>query len=99
MKKTISSDLTDTSPKTGFEKLLYFFNNELEINHPITIKEIAERTGFSWSFIKKTLKKLKNEEYCGFNFEKSGSTWISWKDREHIIQKMDDTCSRFLIDD
>ena len=96
MNKTISSNLKESSPKTGCEKVIDFFNNHLEINHPITIKEIVEKTGFSWSFIKKTLKKLKTEEYCGFNFEKSGSTWISWKDREHIIKKMDDTCSRFL---
>ena len=45
---------------------------------------------------KKTLTKLKKEEYCGFNFEQSGATWIAWKDRDHILPKMDDTCSRFL---
>ena len=92
----MSSKNIDSSPKTGFEKILEFINNELETNHPITIKEIVDRTGFSWSFVKKTLKRLKKEEYCGFNFEKSGSTWIIWKDREYIIKKMNDTCSRFL---
>jgi DNA-binding transcriptional regulator GbsR (MarR family) len=90
------SEFENSSPKTGLENLIDFFNNKLEINHPITIKEIVEKTGFSWSFIKKTLKKLKEEEYCGFHFEKSGNAWIAWKDREHIIKKMDDTCSRFL---
>jgi len=45
--------------------------------------------------VKKTLTKIK-EEYDGFYFEKSGSTWIMWKDRDHVIKKLDDTCSRFL---
>lgn len=86
---------TNSSPKTGFEKIIDYFNNSLEINHPIAIAEIVDDTGFSWSFIKKTLIKIK-EEYDGFHFEKSGNTWISWKDRDHIIKKLDDTCSRFL---
>ena len=92
----MSSENIDSPPKTGFEKILEFINNELETNHPITITEIVGKTGFSWSFVKKTLKRLKKEEYSGYNFEKSGSTWIIWKDRKHIIKKMDDTCSRFL---
>jgi hypothetical protein len=88
----------DSAPKSGFEKLIDYFNNSLEINHPVAIAQIVEDTGFSWSFIKKTLIKIK-EEYDGFNLEKSGSTWISWKDRDHLIKKLDDTCSRFLKDD
>ena len=90
------SEFENSSPKTGLENIIDFFNNKLEENHPVTIKEIVEKTGFSWSFIKKTLKKLKEEEYCGFHFDKSGNTWIAWKDRNKIIKKMDDTCSRFL---
>ena len=86
---------TNSSPKTGFEKVIDYFNNSLEINHPIAIAEIVDDTGFSWSFIKKTLIKIK-EEYDGFHFEKSGNTWIAWKERDHIIKKLDDTCSRFL---
>lgn len=89
MKKKISA------PKTGLEKILSFFNNKLEINHPIAITEVIDRTGFSWSFVKKTLKDMKGN-YEGFHFEKSGGTWITWKDREHIIKKLDDTCSRLL---
>ncbi len=85
----------EKSPKTGFEKIIEYFNSELEINHPIAIAKVVEDTGFSWSFIKKTLAKI-IEEYDGFHFEKSGNTWITWKDREHIIKKLDDTCSRFL---
>ena len=85
----------NSTPKTGFEKIVAYFNEDLEINHPIAITEIVEKTGFSWSFVKKTLAKIK-EEYDGFHFEKSGNTWISWKDRTHIIKKLDDTCSRFL---
>ena len=85
----------NTPPKTGFEKIIDFFNNNLEVNRPIAIAEVVERTGFSWSFVKKTLSKIK-EEYDGFFFEKSGSTWIIWKDRDRIIKKLDETCSRFL---
>jgi len=83
--------------KTGFEKIIEYFNNELEVNHPIAIAKVVEDTSFSWSFIKKTLAKIK-EEYDGFHFEKSGNTWITWKDRDHIIKKLDETCSRFLED-
>jgi hypothetical protein len=86
---------TTKTPKTGFEKIIDFFNTNLEIYRPIAIAEVVERTGFSWSFVKKTLSKIK-QEYDGFYFEKSGSTWIIWKDRNHIIKKLDETCSRFL---
>jgi len=85
-------------PKKGFEKIIDFFNLNLAINHPIAIAEVVEKTGFSWSFVKKTLSKIK-DDYDGFYFEKSGSTWIIWKDRDHIIKKLDETCSRFLLDD
>ena len=85
----------NTHPKTVFEKIIDFFNNDLDINRPIAIAEVVEKTGFSWSFVKKTLSRLK-EEYDGFYFKKSGSTWIIWKDRDHIIKKLDETCSRFL---
>ena len=88
------SEKEDT-PSTGLEKIILYFNKILEINHPIAIAKIVEDTGLSWSFIKKTLAKIK-EEYDGFHFEKSGSTWITWKDRDHIIKKLDKTCSRFL---
>lgn len=85
----------NTAPKTGLEKIIEFFNNNIEINHPIAISEVVEKTRFSWSFIKKTLKSMVGN-YEGFHFEKSGGTWIVWKDREHVIKKLDDTCSRFL---
>ncbi|MFX0047596.1 MAG: hypothetical protein ACFE8G_05430 [Candidatus Hermodarchaeota archaeon] len=85
----------NTSPKSGFDKIIDFFNENLELNRPIAIAEVVEKTGFSWSFVKKTLSKIK-EQYDGFYFEKSGSTWIIWKDRDHIIKKLDETCSRFL---
>ena len=88
----------NTTPKTGFGKIVDFFNINQEVSHPIAITEVVERTGFSWSFVKKTLSKIK-EDYDGFFFEKSGSTWIIWKDRNHIIKKLDETCSRFLVGD
>jgi len=86
----------DTAPKTGTERIISYFNDALSKNHPVAIKEIEESTGLSWSFVKKTLAKLR-DEYDGFHFEKSGSTWIAWKDRDHIIKKLDDTCSRYLV--
>ncbi|MFW9826612.1 MAG: hypothetical protein ACFFEY_03220 [Candidatus Thorarchaeota archaeon] len=87
-------DYSET-PKTGFDKIIEYFNNSLEINHPVAIAKIVDDTGFSWSFVKKTLKKI-NEEYDGFHFEKSGSTWITWKDRDHLIKKLDYTCANLL---
>ena len=87
----------ENTPRTGYEKIIEYFNKSLEKNHPIAIAKIVEDTGFSWSFIKKTLTKVK-EEYNGFHFEKSGSTWITWKDRDHLIKKLDETCSRLLDD-
>ena len=88
------SEDTDT-PKSGFDKIIDYFNNSLELNHPVAIAEIVEETGFSWSFVKKTLTRI-SEKYDGFHFEKSGSTWITWKDRDHLIKKLNDTCSRLL---
>lgn len=85
----------ESPPKTGFEKVIDYFNKNLELNHPVAIAKIVEDTGFSWSFIKKTLAKIK-EQYDGFHFEKSGNTWITWKDRDHLIKKLDETCSRLL---
>ncbi|TFG26694.1 MAG: hypothetical protein EU532_09255 [Promethearchaeota archaeon] len=74
VKFTISAKTPESTPKTGFEKIIDFFNDHLETNHPIAIAEVVDKTGFSWSFVKKILKKLKEEEYCGFHFEKSGNT-------------------------
>ncbi len=87
---------TEEPPKTGFEKIIDYLNSKMEVNHPIAIAKIVEDTKFSWSFVKKTLAKIK-DGYDGFNFEKSGgATWIIWKDRDHIIKKLDETCSRLL---
>lgn len=83
------------TPKSGFDKIIDYFNNSLSINHPVAIAKIVEETGFSWSFVKKTLIKI-SEQYEGFHFEKSGSTWITWKDRDHLIKKLNNTCSRLL---
>ena len=86
---------SNNTPKTGFDKILEYFNNSIEINYPVAIAKIVEDTGFSWSFVKKTLTKIHNE-YDGFHFEKSGNTWITWKDRNHLIKKLNETCSRLL---
>ncbi|MFX1389468.1 MAG: hypothetical protein ACFE9Z_05320 [Promethearchaeota archaeon] len=88
---------SEESPRTGFDKIIEYFNKSLEINHPVAIAKIVEDTGFSWSFIKKTLNKI-NNDYDGFHFEKSGSTWITWKDRDHLIKKLEQTCSNLLDD-
>ena len=88
--------MSDHAPKTGVEKIIDFFNGDLEINHPVTLKEIVDKTTLSYTFVKKTLDKFKKEEYCGFNYEQSGSTWIAWKDREHITKQLDNTCGHML---
>lgn len=92
----ISSNSKNTAPKTGLEKIIDFFNKELDMNIPVGIQDVEERTDLSWTYVKRMLKKLKDDEYCGFHFEKVGNSWVAWKDREHIIKKMDDTCGRFL---
>ncbi len=91
----ISRDVPDTAPKSGFQKILDFFN-ELEVNRPVAIKEVVDKTGISWTYVKRVLSKQLKEDYSGFHFKKSGNTWIAWKDRKHLIKKMDDTCGRFL---
>ena len=96
MRLKISPQEKNTAPKSGLDRIIDFFNEDLEMNHPITIKEVVENTDLSYTFVKRTLERLKNEEYCGFHYEQSGATWIAWKDREHILPKMEDTCSRFL---
>jgi len=88
---------TEGAPKTGFEKIIQYLNEKTEINHPIAIAKLVDDTGFSWSFIKKILIKIK-EQYDGFYFEKSGNTWITWKDRDHLIKKLEDTCGSLLKD-
>jgi len=91
----ISQNNQNTAPKTGFERIVEFINN-LELNHPVAIAEIVERTGLSWTYVKRILSKELKDKYEGFNLEKSGNTWITWKDREKIIKKLDDTCSDLL---
>lgn len=63
------------------------------------IAEVVDKTELSWTYVKRMLDKLKEEKYCGFYFEKLGNSWVTWKDREHVIKPMDDTCSRFLKDE
>lgn len=92
----ISSNNQDYTPKTGFDKILDFFNSALEINKPVDIAEIEKETELSWTYIKRVMEKLKKEEYCGFHFEKLGNSWVAWKDREKIIKKLDDTCGQLL---
>ncbi|MBN1800330.1 MAG: hypothetical protein JW891_02430 [Candidatus Lokiarchaeota archaeon] len=94
MIKTTDTKNGDEAPKTGVEKIIDFFNS-LETNKPLAIAEIVEKTGLSWTFVRKTLEQLK-EDFIGLNFEKSGNTWIAWKDRDRIAKKMDDTCGHLL---
>ncbi len=84
----------DNAPKTGIEKILDFLNS-LDTNKPVAIAEVVEKTALSWTFVRRTLEQLK-DEYIGLNFEKSGNTWIAWKDRDKIAKKMDDTCGHLL---
>ena len=85
-----------TSP--GFQKLVDFINKSLDVNSPVDIAEIEEQTGLSWTYVKRLLEQLKEEEYVGFHFEKIGNSWAIWKSREHILRPMDDTCGRLLDD-
>ena len=66
----IPSNIQNSSPKSGIEKILDFFNNKIEKNKPVDIAKVVEMTGLSWTYVKKILEKLKEEEYCGFHFEK-----------------------------
>ena len=45
----------NNAPKSGFDKIIDYFNNSLDLNHPIAIAKIVEETGFSWSFVKKNI--------------------------------------------
>jgi AraC-like DNA-binding protein len=95
----VDSEITpnnqNTAPKTGFEKIVDFINN-LELNHPVAIAEIVDKTGLSWTYVKRILSEQLKDKYDGFNLEKSGNTWIMWKDRDKIIKKLDDTCGDLL---
>ncbi len=89
------SESKEDEQKTGFQKIISFFNDG-DKNKPAAIAEVVERTGLSWSYVKKVLEQLKRENYCGFHFEKSGNTWMSWKDRDKILKKPTDTCGHML---
>ncbi len=95
MDSEITSNNENTAPKTGFEKIVYFINS-LEENHPVAIAEIVNKTGLSWTYVKRILSEQLKDKYDGFNLEKSGNTWITWKDRDKIIKKLDDTCGHLL---
>ena len=95
MNSAISQNNQNTAPKTGFERIIEFINN-LELNHPVAIAEIVDKTELSWTYVKRILSKELKDKYEGFNLEKSGNTWITWKDRDKIIKKLDDTCSDLL---
>ena len=85
----------NTAPKAGFERIVEFINN-LESNHPVAIAEIVDKTDLSWTYVKRILSEQLKDKYEGFHLEKSGNTWITWKDREKIIKKLDDTCGDLL---
>ena len=62
------------------------------------IAKIVEDTNLSWTYVKKNLEIIKQKEYCGYNFEKLGNSWIVWKTRDKLIPKLNDTCSKFIND-
>lgn len=96
VKLRITPDKKDTDSKSGFDRIIEFFNETLGVNHPVTIKEVVEKTGLSYTFVKKTLDKLKEENYCGFHYEQSASTWIAWKDERVIMSQEDFHCGAEL---
>ncbi len=81
--------------KSGLEKIIEFFNS-LEENHPVSITEVVDNTDLSWTYVKRVLKEELKDNYAGFHFEKSGNTWIAWKDRDKIVKKLDKTCGSML---
>lgn len=81
--------------KSGLEKIIDFINS-LEKSHPVSITEIVDNTDLSWTYVKRVLKEDLKDNYAGFHFEKSGNTWIAWKDREKIVKKLDKTCGSML---
>ena len=95
MNSAITQNNQNTAPKTGFERIVEFINN-LELNHPVAIAEIVDKTGLSWTYVKRILSEQLKDKYEGFHLEKSGNTWITWKDRHKIIKKLDDTCGHLL---
>ena len=94
----ISSCQDDDESRSGIEKIVDFFN-EIDVNRPVTISEIEDHTGLSWTYIKRILTKKLDQGYHGFNLKKSGSTWVAWKDRGKIVKKLDDTCGHLLRED
>ncbi|TXT67469.1 MAG: hypothetical protein BAJALOKI1v1_80002 [Promethearchaeota archaeon] len=68
------------------------------MNKPVDIQTIADETDLSWTYLKKLLTNLKEQQYEGFHFEKLGNSWIIWKDRDHIIKHLKNTCGKFLKD-
>jgi hypothetical protein len=94
-----NSNDSDTSPKTGFEKIVSFFNNRLDKNSPVGITEIVDDTDLSWTYVKRVLTKELKGNYVGFHLKKSGNTWMAWKDRNKIVKKLDHTCGELLEDD
>lgn len=78
---------------SGYDKVIEFFN-KMEINHPVSIKEIEEYTDLSWTGIKKILDKIKDD--YNLNLRKSGGNWIIWKNQGHLKRKLKDSCSQYL---
>ncbi|MCK4281789.1 MAG: hypothetical protein KAX10_06720 [Candidatus Lokiarchaeota archaeon] len=78
---------------SGYERIVTFFNN-MEENHPVSIKEIEDNTNLSWTYIKKVLFKI--EDNYHLNFRKSGGTWIVWKEPGHLRRRIKDSCSQYL---
>ncbi len=82
-------DSCDITP--GEQKIMEFFN-ELELNEPVSLHEITEGTGLSWTFVKQVITSQK------FTIEtkKSGKTWIAWKTFDRVAIRHDDTCQKYL---
>ncbi|MGV9173703.1 MAG: hypothetical protein ACOC44_13750 [Promethearchaeia archaeon] len=87
---------SDTQPKTGFEKIVEFFNTQIEKNNPVGITEIVDYTELSWTYVKRVLTDDLKNDYVGFHLKKSGNTWIAWKDRDNIVKKLEHTCGEML---
>ena len=95
--KEVIVDITKLPKQEMFNSIKYSSLLPCRIEKRMTLEEFIE--SFDSKIVFDNFREdLVKEEYDGFHFEKSGSTWIIWKDRDHLIKKLNDTCSRLLDD-
>ncbi|GAB4318651.1 MAG: hypothetical protein Kow0069_21880 [Promethearchaeota archaeon] len=79
----------------GEQKILDFFNDRVPVNEPVSLREVTEATGLSWTYVKRVVTSGKFTVHA----KKSGKTWIAWKTASRVGVHHDDTCAKYLIDE